>query len=209
MTGSGTQQLQWRNRLARGTYTAVHAEQCRGCEFEPHLEHDPFGYPHVPHFYLRAQGNESNSLYTPQFLSLTTLRASSAPLRQEAARIRSSYSLSKLLVAPANHPAARTRTFTCCSLSLGISFNGIRYRGCGPQGRCTGDGALPGSRHRKFRRPLYGACPSSRSRFPAAAPYPGPGAAGCALGGGAGAERPLPRSPEQERSLSSFLTTTN
>lgn len=30
--------LQWRNRLARGTYIAVQAEQCRGCEFDPHLE---------------------------------------------------------------------------------------------------------------------------------------------------------------------------
>lgn len=31
-------QLQWRNRLARGTYKTVARGRCRGCEFEPHLE---------------------------------------------------------------------------------------------------------------------------------------------------------------------------
>ena len=33
--------LQWRNRLAHGTYTtvSVYKKRCRGCEFEPHLEH--------------------------------------------------------------------------------------------------------------------------------------------------------------------------
>ena len=30
--------LQWRNRLAHGTYRQ-YFEKCRGCEFEPHLEH--------------------------------------------------------------------------------------------------------------------------------------------------------------------------
>ena len=30
--------LQWRNRLAHGTYRQYEYEQCRGCEFEPHLE---------------------------------------------------------------------------------------------------------------------------------------------------------------------------
>ena len=44
--------------------------------------------------------------------------------RQEAASIRSSYSLSKLLV------AAQTRT--CCSLSLGISINGAHSPTPGP-----------------------------------------------------------------------------
>ena len=29
--------LQWRNRLAHGTYRQCN-EECRGCEFEPHLE---------------------------------------------------------------------------------------------------------------------------------------------------------------------------
>jgi hypothetical protein len=29
--------LQWRNRLAHGTYRQYN-ELCRGCEFEPHLE---------------------------------------------------------------------------------------------------------------------------------------------------------------------------
>src|SRR4029434_8574435 len=34
--------LQWRNRSARGTYKVVQVEQCRGCEFEPHLEQVTF-----------------------------------------------------------------------------------------------------------------------------------------------------------------------
>ena len=33
--------LQWRNRLAHGTYRQ-YKEICRGCEFEPHLEHQHF-----------------------------------------------------------------------------------------------------------------------------------------------------------------------
>ena len=33
--------LQWRNRLAHGTYRQ-YKELCRGCEFEPHLEQQPF-----------------------------------------------------------------------------------------------------------------------------------------------------------------------
>lgn len=49
-------ELQWRNRLARGTYTAVHAEQCRGCEFEPHLEHDPFGARLYCYFIFVSEG---------------------------------------------------------------------------------------------------------------------------------------------------------
>ena len=42
--------LQWRNRLAHGTYKTVTRvlEKCRGCEFEPHLEHMNFA-PVVPH----------------------------------------------------------------------------------------------------------------------------------------------------------------
>ena len=39
LRGAGVRpKLQWRNRLARGTYMAVRAERCRGCEFDPHLE---------------------------------------------------------------------------------------------------------------------------------------------------------------------------
>ena len=33
--------LQWRNRLAHGTYRQ-YIEKCRGCEFEPHLEQNDF-----------------------------------------------------------------------------------------------------------------------------------------------------------------------
>ena len=33
--------LQWRNRLAHGTYRQ-YKELCRGCEFEPHLEQHVF-----------------------------------------------------------------------------------------------------------------------------------------------------------------------
>ena len=33
--------LQWRNRLAHGTYRQ-YKELCRGCEFEPHLEQTIF-----------------------------------------------------------------------------------------------------------------------------------------------------------------------
>ena len=33
--------LQWRNRLAHGTYRQ-YIELCRGCEFEPHLEQQSF-----------------------------------------------------------------------------------------------------------------------------------------------------------------------
>ena len=33
--------LQWRNRLAHGTYRQ-YKELCRGCEFEPHLEQQSF-----------------------------------------------------------------------------------------------------------------------------------------------------------------------
>ena len=33
--------LQWRNRLAHGTYRQ-YIEKCRGCEFEPHLEQYDF-----------------------------------------------------------------------------------------------------------------------------------------------------------------------
>ena len=32
------QMLQWRNRLAHGTYRQYMNEKCQGCEFEPHLE---------------------------------------------------------------------------------------------------------------------------------------------------------------------------
>ena len=35
--------LQWRNRLAHGTYRQ-YKEICRGCEFEPHLEHQHFNF---------------------------------------------------------------------------------------------------------------------------------------------------------------------
>ncbi len=48
-----TQLLQWRNRLAHGTYRQ-YRELCRGCEFEPHLEHVLFEsaqYGHVEQFF--------------------------------------------------------------------------------------------------------------------------------------------------------------
>ena len=35
--GEITDLPQWRNRLAHGTYRQYTVEQCRGCEFEPHL----------------------------------------------------------------------------------------------------------------------------------------------------------------------------
>ena len=40
-----TSELQCCNLLTHGTYTAVHAEQCQGCELKSHLEHDPLGFP--------------------------------------------------------------------------------------------------------------------------------------------------------------------
>ena len=39
-----TSELQWCNPLAHGTYTVVYAEQCQGCDFKSHLEHDPLGF---------------------------------------------------------------------------------------------------------------------------------------------------------------------
>ena len=50
--------LQWRNRLAHGTYRQYN-ELCRGCEFEPHLEQVLLGlkFDLLPKF-IGAKSNE-------------------------------------------------------------------------------------------------------------------------------------------------------
>ena len=139
--------------------------------------------------------------------------------RQEAALFGASLAFQATCCPRApHHPAARTRTFTCCSLFLGISFNGTqsRVRGCGREvpGRCTGDGALPGPRHRKFQAPSLRGVPEFPAPVPCCCPSPRAGSgvvrAGCRGPSGATTPAswgPRPRAgPQVQQSFSSFLT---
>ena len=51
--------LQWRNRLAHGTYRQ-YIEKCRGCEFEPHLEQYDFIKEKSGSKYLNRPWQDSN-----------------------------------------------------------------------------------------------------------------------------------------------------